>query len=303
MVYRSHGSVTLDDMLVTPVPGASREQLQKTLQEQHTAVLNLHGADRSSAQGWLGTYLEWTANAVRHLANQISPIDLDELVLTPGYRRLLAAFGMVTSVDIASQRALRALISVELQQRVAAFEAARRALDELVARWSRLGAFVVADTSVYIEHDDKLEALDLVGLIDAENDLAPVHLLVPIVVVDELDGLKNKADKPYKRWRAGYTLGIFDRIFPQGSGIAVLRAGKSPRPVEVSAEIVFDPPSHVRLPINDDELVDRTLAIQSLAGRTVTLLTFDTHQSTRAKAAGLTVIKLTKPIGDEPKRH
>ena len=51
-------------MLVTPVPGASREQLQKTLQEQHTAVLNLYGADRSTAQDWLGAYLEWTANAV-----------------------------------------------------------------------------------------------------------------------------------------------------------------------------------------------------------------------------------------------
>ena len=290
-------------MLITPVPGASREQLQKTLQEQHTAVLNLYGAHQSSAQGWLGAYLEWTANAIQQLANQISPVDLDGLVLTPGYRRLLAAFGTVTGVDIASQRALRALISVELQQRVAAFEAARRALDEQVARWSYLGAFVVADTSVYMEHDDKLEALDLAGLIDAEDGLAPVHLLVPIVVVDELDGLKNKADKPYKRWRAGYTLGVFDRIFPKGSGAAVLRAGERPRPVEVSAEIVFDPPGHVRLPINDDELVDRTLAIQSLAGRTVTLVTFDTHQSTRARAAGLTVIKLTKPIGDEPKKH
>jgi PIN domain len=290
-------------MLITPAPGASREQLQKILQEQHVAVLNLQGTHQSSAQGWLGAYLEWTANAVQHLASQISLADLDRLVLTPGYSRLLAAFGTVTGVDIVSQRALRALISLELQQRVAAFEAARRALDEQVARWSRLGAFVIADTSVYIEHDDKLEALDLAGIVDAEDELAPVHLLVPIVVVDELDGLKNKADKPYKRWRAGYTLGVFDRIFPKGSGTAVLRAGKPPRPVEISAEIVFDPPTHVRLPINDDELVDRTLAIQSLAGRTVTLLTFDTHQSTRARAAGLTVIKLTKPIGDEPERR
>jgi len=290
-------------MLITPVPGASREQLQKTMQEQHVAVLNLRGAHHSSAQGSLGAYLEWTANAVQHLANQISPADLDRLVLTSGYSRLLAAFGTVTGLDIASQRALRTLISLELQQRVAAFEAARRALDEQIARWSRLGAFVIADTSVYIEHDDKLEALDLAGIIDAEDELAPVHLLVPIVVVDELNGLKDKADKPHKRWRAGYTLGVFDRIFPKGSGAAVLRADKPPRPAEISAEIVFDPPGHVRLPINDDELVDRTLAIQSLAGRTVTLLTFDTHQSTRARAAGLTVIKLTKPIGDEPKRR
>lgn len=39
-----------------------------------------------------------------------------------------------------------------------------------------------------------------------------------------------------------------------------------------------------------------------LAGRPVTLVTFDTGQSTRARAAGLFVIKLKKPMGDEPPR-
>jgi hypothetical protein len=68
----------------------------------------------------------------------------------------------------------------------------------------------------------------------------------------------------------------------------------------VTIEIVFDPPGHVRLPIGDDEIVDRCLAIEPLAGRKVTLLTYDTGQSTRARAAGLAVKKLTTPIGEEP---
>jgi hypothetical protein len=42
----------------------------------------------------------FTANAVRHLVNLISPADLDRLVLTPGYGRLLAAFGTVTGSDM-----------------------------------------------------------------------------------------------------------------------------------------------------------------------------------------------------------
>ena len=66
--------------------------------------------------------------------------------------------------------------------------------------------------------------------------------------------------------------------------------------------MVFDPPGHVRLPINDDEIIDRALTIQPLVGRPVTLLTYDTGQSTRARNAGLRVKKLTKPIGDEPQR-
>jgi hypothetical protein len=295
-------------MLVTPSPGTSRDQLLKALREQHSAVSNAWSGHHGNAQARLGAYLEWATSAVQHLAPLISPADLNRLVLTPAYDRLLAALGTVTGVDVATQRALNGLVSLELQQRVAAFEAACKALDEQIRRWSRLGAFVVADTSVYIEHEDKLENLDLAGLIDAEDELAPVHLLVPIVVVDELNGLKDKADKPYKRWRAGYTLAVFDRIFVKGTGPAVLRAAEPPaavshlrRRVELTAEIIFDPPGRVRLPINDDELVDRTLAIQALAGRTVTLVTFDTNQSTRARGAGLDVLKLTKPIGDEPK--
>jgi hypothetical protein len=59
----------------------------------------------------------------------------------------------------------------------------------------------------------------------------------------------------------------------------------------------------VRLQINDDEIVDRALAIEPLASRKVTLLTYDTGQSTRARTAGLSVVKLRKPIGEEPKRE
>jgi hypothetical protein len=65
--------------------------------------------------------------------------------------------------------------------------------------------------------------------------------------------------------------------------------------------MVLDPPKHNRLPINDDEIIDRALVVQAIAGRSVTLLTYDTGQSTRARAAGLTVIKVPHPVdGDEP---
>lgn len=69
---------------------------------------------------------------------------------------------------------------------------------------------------------------------------------------------------------------------------------------QIAIEIVFDPPGHTRLPINDDELVDRAVAIQALAGDQVTVLTYDTGQSTRARAAGLKAKKLAKPLEDEP---
>jgi hypothetical protein len=61
----------------------------------------------------------------------------------------------------------------------------------------------------------------------------------------------------------------------------------------------YDPPRHERLPINDDEIIDRALAAQSTASSPVTLLTYDTSQAARARHAGLAVNKFTKPLGDE----
>ena len=69
---------------------------------------------------------------------------------------------------------------------------------------------------------------------------------------------------------------------------------------EVSSELSFDPSGHVRLPIDDDEIIDRALAIEPLADGKVTLLTYDTGQFTRARNAGLQVVKLSQEVGDEP---
>jgi hypothetical protein len=100
---------------------------------------------------------------------------------------------------------------------------------------------------------------------------------------------------------------VLDRVCGQVSGPARLREadfsaldhGGIPRG-EVTIEIVTDPPHHVRLPINDDEIIARAKSFEPLAGQPITLLTFDTNQTTRARKAGLAVRKLTKDIGPEP---
>jgi predicted ribonuclease YlaK len=133
-------------------------------------------------------------------------------------------------------------------------------------------------------------------------------VLVPMVVVDELDRLKEIKDR-HIRWRAGYTLAVLDRLF---SKHAVSRAQLRNRVTKteqgpliaplggVWVELLFEPPSHVRLPIADDEIVDRALSVEPLAGRPITVLTYDTGQSMRARNAGLQAIKLSKEIGKEP---
>ena len=232
------------------------------------------------------------------------PANLDVLVLTERYKLLLSGVGTMTSTEMEVQRVVNGLVSLELDERVGAFDAAVQALDQRIKRWSAYGHYVVPDTSFYIEHKDKLEAVDFGLLIDVWQ--SPVTVLVPIVIVDELDRLKEIKDKQVK-WRAGYTLAVLDRVFANSAGPARLRAGDVlPGPdgltrSEVTIELVFDPPGHVRLPSNDDEIIDGALAIEPLADRKVTLLTYDTGQSTRARNAGLQVIKLSQDIGEEPK--
>lgn len=297
-------------MLVSPLPGTSRDQLLRTLTQIHSDVTNLRGGGFGGANGWIAAYLKWVATAVQHLSNQVSAADLDRLVLTDGYRHLLSLLGRLNALgDVATQSAGNALVSLEVTRRVDAFDAAKNAMQAQITRWSAPGVFAVPDTSFYIKHPYKLEEVDFAPLLEVRED--PIHILLPIVVLDELDGLKDRGPTPHAKWRAGYTLAVIDRIFKSSTGPATLkpedfsalapRTGGIPRG-EITMELFFDPRGHVRLPINDDELVDRTLAIQALAGREVTFLTYDTGQSTRARNAGLREMKLSLPIGEEPKQ-
>lgn len=127
-----------------------------------------------------------------------------------------------------------------------------------------------------------------------------VRVIVPILIIDELDGLKRSGET-LRRWRARHTLKVIEDALASPPVRGLLR---NPAPDGtrggVILDLLFDPPGHVRLPISDDEIIDRALAAQGLAGTPVTLLTFDTGQAMRAREAGLRVHKFTVPVGEEP---
>jgi hypothetical protein len=217
-------------MLITPRPGVNRQNLLGLLRSMHSRVFNLRsgGPPGSTAYGWLLAYLDWTSEAVRMLGNQISPADLDRLVLTKSYERLLSGVGSWDGMATELQRAVNGLVSTEMEQRVAPFEEAIKALEEQERRWELVGEIIVPDTSFFIEHSDKLEFVDFNAL-GLGIQGTRVHVLVPIVVVDELDRLKEAGRTKQAKWRASYSTAVLDRVLQRPASPARLHKKTHPR--------------------------------------------------------------------------
>lgn len=270
--------------------------LLRNIVEVQTELINVPGKSFTVVDRYTN-YIAWVANSVRLLRMQVSEGDLSRLLLSRRYWTLQAMATSPTGMT-------GDLVDAELADRGAILEDTLRETREEFQRWSRVQRLVVADTTVYCQHPKKLEEMDLAALIECREE--QIELVVPMAVVDELDNLKQSRDK-HLRWRAMYTLAVFDRVAGT-SGVGRLRESVDSAlredgiPCgELWIDVLFDLPGHVRFPIMDDEIVDRALAVQILSGKDVTFLTYDTGQAMRARKAGLArVNKLVQGPGPEP---
>jgi hypothetical protein len=277
-------------MLVTPLPGTNRHDLRQTLRELHSAAINIRRDKPPGATGPIDAYFGWTDSAVGQLTGQIAESDIQRLIFTPRYWALLGSPSIGTPQYYA-------VLEREIDQRISDLDAAYRELDTQIDRWSDLATYVVPDTSFFCQGESLFDEADYHGLLHA-TWIERIRLLIPIAVVDELDGLKEA--RTAVRHRARVSLAILDRV--------IARSPQDPHPLRppelrrlvgeyqaqtgpLTVEVLFDPPGHARLPIMDDEIIDRALAVQPLAGRQVTLLTCDTNQSFGARSVGLNVVK------------
>ncbi|MEU4827108.1 PIN domain-containing protein [Actinomadura sp. NPDC023710] len=88
----------------------------------------------------------------------------------------------------------------------------------------------------------RLEEWDLavpMGLAERES----LHIAIPLVVVEELDRLKESGKK-HTRWRAGYTTAVINRVLPDSNEIGVLReAGYALGRGTITLEVLMDGPA------------------------------------------------------------
>jgi hypothetical protein len=149
-------------MLPTLYPGALRDDVLKTLRELASAAQNASNT-HGGAYTRLTAYLEWATYSVRMLEHRVSAANIDRLVLRRGYEHLLSAAGSLTSPDTGTHRVLNGLLDLEIQQRITSLDQAAKDLDARIQLWSGLAGFIVPATTVYLEHDEKLERQDSTG--------------------------------------------------------------------------------------------------------------------------------------------
>jgi rRNA maturation endonuclease Nob1 len=149
---------------------------------------------------------------------------------------------------------------------------------------AHIGCLVVIDTSALIEgeHVATTDWRSVIGCAASDS----LRLLVPMLVVEELDALKRDRD-PRVMSRARKVLKALSALVQSPNRPATLSAG-------VTIEVLADEPGHARLPVNDDEIVDRASYIRQLCGREVTVVAGDYSLIFRARALGLTAVMATR---------
>ncbi|QXJ25815.1 hypothetical protein AGRA3207_007370 [Actinomadura graeca] len=274
------------------LPGATPDSIFKPLERVRNALENLGSQHYSAAVGRRNDYLRWVNTSVAALRHVLPPGELDRLLMTPAYWHIHA----IDAVDLAVNTDT---INNEIDFRKTELRQIEETLQAQRDRWAA-ARVVVPDTSMFCRHAVKLAEWDLAEhLRMAEGE--PLHIAVPLVVVEELDRLKESGRK-HTRWRAGHATGVLNGKLPRPQEPGILReAGFKPGRGAITLEILMDRPGHVRLPIEDAEIVDQAFAVQGLAAHPVTVATYDTGQTMEARSRGLQVLNLhLAPTEPEP---
>lgn len=229
----------------------------------------------------LEAYLEWTERAERKLANELPHSEIAELIFTRRYWAL-------RNLGRGAARLLP-LVDAEIQRRQEQLTEAADELENVMHQWRRDEALlVVPDTNVLVEQEEAIDELDWWEIASWSGD---VRVVVPLLVVDELDGLKRGGQRI--RGRAAFSIARLSTLLAQDSESRVVLAGTEE--AEVTLEVLVDPPGHERMTDPDYEIIDRASHVSQLSGRPVRVVTGDLGMQLRAITQGLETIYLPQP--------
>ncbi len=170
------------------------------------------------------------------------------------------------------------LVQLEVELQLEALERLLRDLEGRIRRFSDDGHAAILDTNVLLHHQPPAN-VDWTRIVDA-----PVRLIVPLRVVEELD------EKKYDRRSeiadvARRVLPQLETVLAKSGGAGTLRDG-----VTIEVPVASRPRSR---PIDPDrEILESCLEVQQFSGREAILITGDTAMRIRAEALGISVKRM-----------
>jgi len=173
-----------------------------------------------------------------------------------------------------------------------------RRLEDFV---SRPGRIVVLDTSAFHEFD-RFWAANWARVADADPPHAtapglPIRLVVPLVVVEELDAQKRHPSGKVREAARDILRHLRDLPRLSTDAFADVLSMND----RATVEILLDDLAHVRLPVNDAEIIDRAVDLRSLfpLNRRVILVSGDLSMQFRAEGAGLETRHVSRDVGGD----
>ena len=238
-------------------------------------------------------YFRWVQDAADVLQRCVIEDDVRRFVLTDGFRLIAGA-----SLNTATSR----LVYVEIEARRQQWTQMLSDISSWRRRWRNDQVIIVPDTNVLLQHEEPLTIVPWRALVDAAAG-QDVRVVLPLVVLDQLDGLKRGNNFPeWKKRRLRLTVNwIRDNLVAHEH-----RAFLHPSPDlhgDTTLELLVDDLDHVRHPIADNEIVDRAQWLAELTDRPTTLLTGDAGMLARAYAVGVSVRSVDLPDDEEMKRR
>lgn len=271
-------------LMVWPV-GQTGAWLAKCLRE---AAYSGQNVMNGTAGEIVAKYLDWVAEQVRMLQGGLGPLDLDRLLTTPRYWATVANPMPTGSTTNA--------VMHEVQHRLRMLEATATEVASAADAWQPLDAgytnYALADTNFWVEHQGSFGQIDWHDLLESTpgpgrpNMQDELRIVVPMLVIDELDGLSHRKDMRPKV--SGAMRYLSDLLGTAPWRATQIRPASAERG-EVRIQVLFDSLQHVRLPNSDDEHVDRLRAVRDFVGSAPTdnfFVTYDNGAAFRATAAG-----------------
>jgi len=237
----------------------------------------------------LSAWRTWSSLAVGHTRTQLTDRSIRRVVLGD-------QFALLHNIEASNYGpGLNFLIDAEIDTRLGVLDQAIKHIDDTIRSWGYGTIAVILDTNVVLAAGPRIARI---SWDDVLNEITrKAAFVVPIQVVEELDGLKDRGSEE-ARGNARFALKWLSEI---------LNSGNTPRPFrvetskdsEATIQVWVDDNDRVPLAEVDRDIIDRALQLQPFTKKTV-IASMDRSMVFRARTYGLSAVLLTED--DIPKR-